>query len=92
MGLLRQLGRRAAARIARRVAQDNLFEKPGERAPTPPLASPATPVAPTAGATAPAASAPAPTPAPAPAPGGPAPTCVPMGLDALREADRKSVV
>ncbi|MCB9743013.1 MAG: TlpA family protein disulfide reductase [Alphaproteobacteria bacterium] len=40
MGRLRNLAKRVAERVARRAAQDELFEKPGERAPTPPLAAP----------------------------------------------------
>ncbi len=37
MGLVRSAVRRVAERVARVVAQDDLFEKPGERAPTAPL-------------------------------------------------------
>lgn len=37
MGQLRELARRVAGRIARKVAQDDLFEKPGERPATGPL-------------------------------------------------------
>ncbi|MCB9758720.1 MAG: TlpA family protein disulfide reductase [Alphaproteobacteria bacterium] len=39
MGRVRKLARRVAERIARRVARHDLFEKPGERAPTAPLPS-----------------------------------------------------
>lgn len=40
MGAIRNLARRAAARVARVVARDDLFEKPGERPATPPLPEP----------------------------------------------------
>ena len=45
MGLVRSITRRMLDQVARRVAQDDLFEKPGERAHTPPLkaAAPVTP-------------------------------------------------
>lgn len=82
MGLLRQLGRRVVSRLARRVGQDELFEKPGERAPTPPLA----PAPPPARADAVPATA-----APVPAAAAPVPAatlCQPLGLDALVEALR----
>ena len=35
--MIRSVARKVLARIARRAARDELFEKPGERAPTPPL-------------------------------------------------------
>lgn len=37
MGVVRSGLRRVAEALARRVARDELFEKPGERAPTGPL-------------------------------------------------------
>lgn len=37
MGRIRDIGRRVAARMARRVGRAELFERPGERAPQPPL-------------------------------------------------------
>lgn len=37
MGLFKQAARGLARRVARRVSRSELFEKPGERAPTPPL-------------------------------------------------------
>lgn len=40
MGLVRSTARRVAERVARVVARDELFEKPGERAPTGPLQPP----------------------------------------------------
>ncbi|MCK6506015.1 TlpA family protein disulfide reductase [Myxococcota bacterium] len=61
--------RRVAQAVARRVAQDDLFEKPGERAPTPPL-----PPRPAAPAPPPAAAAPRPS---TPPPSSPPPSSPP---------------
>ncbi len=58
MGLLKRVGRGLVRRVADRVAQNELFERPGERAPTAPLGGPEAPV-------------PAPAPAPAVARGAP---------------------
>lgn len=63
MGRIRDLGRRFAVRLSRRVGQAELFERPGERAPQAPLArTPSTGAAPSA--------APSPPPAVAVAPRG----------------------
>jgi hypothetical protein len=40
MGFVRSAARRVAERVARLVAKNDLFEKPGERAPTTPLETP----------------------------------------------------
>ena len=37
MGFIRTIMQRFAKRVAQRAAQDDLFEKPGERPPTKPL-------------------------------------------------------
>lgn len=85
MGRIRDLGRRVAARVARRVGQAELFEKPGEREPQAPIQAPAADpaAAPVAPAPAPAAPAPAPA-APAPAP---ASVDTPAGAAACTIAD-----
>jgi thiol-disulfide isomerase/thioredoxin len=66
MGRIRDLGRRVAARVARRVGQAELFEKPGERVPQAPIQAQPPETAASAPAPAPAAAPPA-TVAPAPA-------------------------
>jgi thiol-disulfide isomerase/thioredoxin len=68
MGRLRQLARRAVERVARVVAKDDLFEKPGERAPSTPLAPRS---AAPSGAATPNQGAPRPEPAPTAAPAEP---------------------
>lgn len=79
MGLRATL-RRALERVGRRVERDDLFEKPGERPPTAPLA-PAPPVAGSPRAVGPSRAAPA-----AELPARPAAGCVPVDLAGLRAA------
>lgn len=89
MGRIRALGYQVAVRVARRVGQSELFEKPGDRAAQAPIATVAH-APPAVGEAAPAADRPveaAPSAAPGlpgvDTPGGPA-ACTIAGLDALR--------